>query len=131
MVDDTETIAPDAEWKIAKITNVSFGYEDHGILTCMLHLDYGGSAQGAGGYALDELDKATKERRGTAYGLDFIIRTMRAVGVEEWGQLTGKTIYALSSWSKVYGIKPLPTEKGEEFIFASLRASEFDGIPDA
>ena len=44
------------ERKNAQITGVSFGKEDHGIMTLMLHLTYDGSGQGFGGYALDNYD---------------------------------------------------------------------------
>jgi hypothetical protein len=112
--------------KIAKITDVRLGWEDHGIFTSYLILDYGGSGQGTGAYGLDQYDKETKKRHGTAYGCDFIIRTMQACGVDEWSKIKGRTILALfkddDSWGPVIGIKPLPTEPGKEFIFAELAA---------
>lgn len=110
---------------IAKIHSAALGWEDHGIFTCMLRLDYGHSAQGAGGYALDEFvkgpdDSYSRGRRwGTAAGMEFIIRLMRACGVNDWSELKGRTILALgASHTKVEGIAPLPTEKGEPFVFA-------------
>lgn len=81
-----------SEWQIAKIKRARLGYEDHGILTCYLDLDYGGAGQSAGGFALDEFDPETKRRVGTAFGAEFIIRLLRAVGVKEWSQLEGRTI---------------------------------------
>lgn len=112
---------------IAKIAGVSLGWEDHGIFTCMLHLDYGHSGQGAGGYALDSFDRALDRRVGTAAGMEFIVRVMRAVGVNDWSALKGKTILALGvTNASVAGIAPLPTEKGERFIFADWRR-EFGG----
>lgn len=112
---------------IAKIKSTMLGYEDHGIFTVWLTLDYGSSGQGAGGWALDtplkdEDDKFIK-RVGTAQGLDFIIGVMRACGVQKWEDIAGRTVIALSegdegSWGgTVIGLKPLPTEKGKEFIF--------------
>ena len=44
----------------AMIRSVALEYEDHGILTCWLHLDYGGSCQGFGGYSLDKHNKDKK-----------------------------------------------------------------------
>lgn len=38
--------------KNARITKVFVGFDDHGIPTCMLSLDYGGTGQGFGGYDL-------------------------------------------------------------------------------
>lgn len=45
--------------KNAKITHTMLGTEDHGIFTFMLHVDYDGSGQGIGGYALDEPRKGS------------------------------------------------------------------------
>jgi hypothetical protein len=112
--------------EIAKIERTTLGYEDHGICTVFLHLSFGSSGQGAGGYALDEYDPSVKRRIGTAYGMEFIIRTLRACGVDEWSKLKGLTIYALRKKDEphqVAGIEPLPTEKGERFIFAELGAA--------
>jgi hypothetical protein len=110
---------------IAKVEQVELGYEDHGILTCMLRLAFGSSGQGAGGYALDAYDEELKRRVGTAYGMEFVIRTMRACGVNEWSKIKGRTIFALrdpADPTYIKGIAPLPTEPGEPFVFDELRA---------
>lgn len=131
---------------IAKITGTMLGYEDHGILTCMLTVDYGGgSMQGVGGYCLDrpvmdDNDHFVK-RIGTAYGMEFVARMIQACGVESWEQVKGRTIFVLqdlpegtSAWgtAKVVGIENLPTEGGCRFLFADLM-DEFapDGEPAA
>lgn len=117
---------------IAKITNTMLGYEDHGIFTCSLTVNYGGSGQSIGGYCLDEPVRREGEfigRFGTAYGMEFVARVIKACGVESWEQVKGRTIYVLqdlaegeSSWgtSKVLGIENLPTEKGCRFVFGDL-----------
>lgn len=117
---------------IAKITSTMLGYEGHGILTVNLQVDYGGSTQGIGGYALDRYRKGDAfagSRVGTAYGMEFIIRTMRACGVEKWEDVKGRTIFVLQDLpegssalgtSAVVGIENLPTEKGERFLFADI-----------
>lgn len=96
--------------KIAKITHVSLGYEDHGIFTCALQVDYGGSGQSVGSYVL-----------GGVSGIDYIKRTMKACGVDEWSKIKGRTILVLTESdnynARVVGIKPLPTEPGEAFLF--------------
>src|SRR5882762_1048797 len=66
--------------------------EDHGILTCLLMLDYGGNGQGFGGYAFDQWDENKKCRVGFAYGIDFILGIFKALDIYEWGNLTGKPI---------------------------------------
>lgn len=117
------------EKKIAMIESTQLGTEDHGVLTCWLHVSYGdGRHQGIGGYGLDEFDKATKHRVGTAYGCEFIKRVLLACGVESWEKLPGRTIFAIqdpSEWAgfghRVVGIAPLPTEPGVELLFDDLR----------
>jgi hypothetical protein len=80
------------EIRNAKITSTMLGFEDHGILTCMLHLDYGSLHQGFGGYSLKY------------YGIEFIEKVLRAVGVETWEELRGKHVRVESDNLKVYRI---------------------------
>lgn len=115
--------------QIAKIERTTLGYEDHGIFTCVLHLNYGSSAQGAGTYALDAYDEDAKRRTGTAFGMEWIMRVMSACGVDEWSKVRGRTVLALFDEdglaAQVVGIKPLPTERGEAFMFKELAAEHF------
>lgn len=70
------------EIKNAKIEDTMFGFEEHGILTSMIHLDYGdGGHQGFGGYSLGKT--ATDE------WLRGILHTLE---VEKWEQLKGKYV---------------------------------------
>ena len=114
---------------MAKITGTSLGIEDHGIFTAWLDVTYDGkgTSQSIGGYALDEWDDATKHRVGTAYGLEWIKRVMAAAGVDRWEKLVGRTVFILKTEEQsliggygALGIRPLPTEKGTEFIFESI-----------
>ena len=114
------TLPKGATRRIAKIVGTELGYEDHGIFTASLHLDYGSSAQGAGLFALDQYDKTQDRRVGTALGLEFVIRLIRACGVSNWESLVGRTVYAISTPNKVLAIEPLPTEPGEAFWFDKL-----------
>lgn len=70
------------EIKNAKIKGTMLGNEDHGIPTCFLYLDYGGSQQGFGGYDLRH------------YGIKMITRILEVVGVETWGDLDGEYVRA-------------------------------------
>jgi hypothetical protein len=111
--------------EIAKITSAFLGWEDHGIFTCVLMVDYGHSGQGIGQYALDGYDDESGRRIGTAFGTEFLMRLMRACGVQDWNKLVGRTVYVVKEsdgWNaKVLGIEPLPTEPGERFMFDELR----------
>jgi hypothetical protein len=87
------------EYQNAKITSTMLGVEDHGILTCFLYLDYGGTCQGFGGYGMDAYDG--KRRVGVAYGMEFIAEVLRTVGVGKWEDLPGKHVRAVANHSKV------------------------------
>ena len=111
--------------KIAKIESTMLGYEDHSIFSISLHVRYGENThQGVGGYALDEWDESVGHRVGTAYGHNFIIRVLKAVGASKWEDVKGRTIMVLfekDGWNELpIGIKNLPTEPGETFIFSEL-----------
>lgn len=108
--------------RIAKITSTMLGFEDHGIFTAVLHVDYGGSSQGLGCFAMG--GKGWRDEKPTAHILsgEFIVRVLKACGVDTWEQLNGRTIHVLfdeDSWNATpRGIENLPTEDGERFVFA-------------
>lgn len=84
----------DSEIRNARIETTTLGFEDHGIFTFWLMLDYGGAGQGYGGYGLDEprRDDSGKYlgRRGTAFGCDAIVRLLEVLDVDSWEKLPGK-----------------------------------------
>ena len=88
----------------AVIENTMLGYEDHGILTCFLYLNYGGAGQGFGGYGLDSYDNETEKGIGTAYGLAFIIGILNVLEVDKWESLKGIHCRADTKRNKVHGI---------------------------
>lgn len=79
----------------AIIKSTSLGWEDHGILTAYLHCEWPGAGVGVGGFGLDEFDERGKPRKGTAYGLDHIMRLLETVGVNSWEKLPGKNVIVL------------------------------------
>lgn len=84
------------------------GYEDHGILTYFLYLDYGGSGQAFGGYALDEFardeERKWSGRIPTSICGKSIKEILNVVGVEKWEDLKGKHIRVQAEHSKVHKI---------------------------
>lgn len=117
--------------QIAKVERTFLGFEDHGLFTLTLSLDYGGSGQGAGMACLDSPVKDESGRflgrEGTKLGHDYIIGVIKAFGVDSWEQIKGRTVIALREPGyngSVVGIRPLPTEPGTEFIFASVFPEE-------
>lgn len=72
---------------------------ERGIVTACINLNYGGSGQGFGGYAL-----YLPKKSGNDYTGQFIYKTLKAVGVQSWDHLQGKTVRVDSDNGKVYGI---------------------------
>lgn len=120
--------------KNALIEDTMLGFEDHGIMTCFLHFDYGDAGhQGFGGYGLDEPKKDSEGKHigrfGSAYGMEFIKQILETVGVEKWEQLKGKYVRVRfsekpSGWSdKIEAIGHItkdkwfsPKELGEKYF---------------
>ena len=86
------------EMKNAKITRTMLGFEDHGILTYMLYLDYGGSGQGAGGICCGNSEKQSEHLAVHVVGI------LETVGVETWEGLPGKDCRVLCGHAQVYKI---------------------------
>lgn len=65
-----------------------FGFEDHGILTFWLMLEYEGGSVGWGGYAL-----------GNGFTEKAIAAILNTVGVETWEELKGKLVRYERGWA--------------------------------
>lgn len=93
------------ETKNAIIESATITNDDHGLLSAWVHLEYGGSGQGFGGYAL-YLPKSFTYHDMSApnYAGHFIWRVMEVAGVSRWDQLKGKTVRVRCSHSRVDAI---------------------------
>ncbi len=91
------------EIKNAVIESATLSFEDRGFLDCSLTLDYGGSGQGFGGYAL-YLPKSWKHHDLKSLAGHFIFRVMEVAGVVNWDQLKGRTIRVKAEHSKIHAI---------------------------
>lgn len=92
------------EERNAVIETATITNDDHGLLSAWLGLDYGGTSQGFGGYALylpKDFSHSINQRN---YAGHFIWRCLEVVGVTEWAKLPGKTIRVRSEHSKVHAI---------------------------
>lgn len=82
----------------ARITSVSLGYEDHGILTFGLGLDISdGTTCVFGGYELDEYDKIQNKRVCCSHSMELLTEIMNTVGVERWEDLKDTYIRVVSN----------------------------------
>lgn len=92
------------EFKNAVIDSAIIDTGDRGLLTAWLHLDYGGSGQGFGGFIL-YLPKDFRHHtiKGDHAG-HFIFRCMQIAGVESWDKMKGKTIRVKCNHSKIEAI---------------------------
>ena len=95
----------------AKISGTRLGYEDHGIVTAIVDLNYGGSGQDFGLYSLSEYDKEHDRQKGTAFGMEFIIRTLDVVGAETWEELKGRYVRVQATMNKVISIGNIVEDK--------------------
>ena len=88
------------EIRNAIITSASLGTENHGVLSVMLDLDYGGTCQGFGGWCLHHPSK--DDIRSVAG--HFIYRVLQIAGVRNWDDVKGKTIRVKWSPTRVGAI---------------------------
>lgn len=91
--------------QIGTIKSTRLGYQDHGILTADLAIEWPGGGVSVGGYSLDTKKDDSYDREGTAYGLDHIIWIMRTVGVERWEDLVGKQVIVLFEGQSTWGAR--------------------------
>ena len=93
----------ETEIKNAIIESVTIDTGDRGLLTAWIYLDYGGSGQCFGGYAL-YLPKSYKNHSLESPAGHFLFRCMEIAGVESWEKMKGKTIGVKCSHSRADAI---------------------------
>lgn len=64
------------------------GIEDHGIMTFSLMMEWGGSGQGFGGYALD----GRGGEIGHAKSILAIRKILETIGVDSWEKVKGQLV---------------------------------------
>ena len=106
--------------QLGKVSGVRLGMEDHGIFTCDITIDFGGTGQGFGGYRLDTYNKVTKKCEGSAAGLDWIMRLMACFGVSNFDHIEGRTVYAIrkEEYGNIVGLETPSFDPGTPFLIA-------------
>lgn len=89
--------------KNAIIESARLTSDDHGCLSAWLMLDYGGSGEGFGGYAL-YLPKSFTHHNLLSHAGHFIWRVMEVAGVTSWSDLPGKTIRVRGTYGDIEAI---------------------------
>lgn len=96
---EKELIELGYELKNAKITDVSLTMGNYGSLTSWLELLGAGWGAGYGGWCLGHGYLGSKEFKGSAEGLEYLMRIMDVVGVESWSDLKNKYVrVATKGW---------------------------------
>lgn len=117
--------------EIMTIKSTTLGSEDHGIFTGYLHCEAPGTGIGVGGYGMDSPSPdRSLSRIGTAYGMEWIMRVLRTVGVGTWEKLPGSRVLVLFTDSNHLGTIAAGIaniDSGKALIFKEM-AKEF--FPD-
>ena len=114
--------------ELGMVEETMLGIEDHGIFSSWLHIDFGGTGQGAGGYSLDSpvSDEDGKHigRFGSAFGAQWIMDTLKVVGVDSWERVKGSKVYVLrkDEWSSIEGLAHWLKPETNYMIFADVKA---------
>jgi hypothetical protein len=118
--------------ELGRVEGVQLVVEDHGCLTVYLHLNFGGTGQGFGGYALDEWSNEKDRRVGTAAGLDFILRLLNLFKVTGLDRIKGRTVYALRSkhLGQIEGLEMPAFDGGAKFVVEDWRREWFGKAPN-
>ena len=109
--------------ELAKVENVFFGIEDHGILTFIIYLDYGGSSQGFGNIGLSYHDRERDmwlDEKGA--GMTMIYNILGFFGVRQFEHIKGKTVYAIKDErDNVIGLERTKFDGGAKFMLDDWR----------
>ena len=113
------------EAELCQVEDFHLGVEDHGLFTAMVAFKGPGWGQGLPAMGLDEYDDLSKTRRGTAFGMDYLMELIRVIGSPELA--SGRQVVVLRRGHFIEGVAALKPngETGEPFIPARLVSKHF------
>ena len=86
--------------QLAKITSARLEIKERGILNFWIYVDYeDGCSQGIGCIALDEYNKESKSRVGTAYCCEMIKQLLITLDVNEFSEMANKMVWVYGEGS--------------------------------
>lgn len=110
----------------AKIAATQLGYDDHGIVTAFLQLQWPGMGGGFGGYVLHS-DHPNSGL--TAFGIQYIRSVLDVVGVRTWEDLAGKHVRIVqepgSNLNRIIGIGHIMEDR---WFFPHELGSEYEAL---
>lgn len=92
------------EIKNAIIESAIIDIGDRGLLTAWVFVDYGGSGQGFGGYALYLPSSFANHKNPGNYAGHFIYKVLEIAGCAKWNELKGRTIRVKCEHNKIHAI---------------------------
>lgn len=113
------------EIRNAIIESTSLTIAERDLLDAWLHLDYGGSGQGFGGYALYLPESYRNHTKAGDFAGHFIYRVLKIAGADEWSKLKGRTIRVRADHGQIHAIGHIV--KDDWFV----PAEDFQKIRDA
>lgn len=110
----------------AQIAATQLGYDDHGIVTAFLQLQWPGMGGGFGGYVLH----SDHPHSGlTAFGMQYLRSVLDVVGVRTWEELAGKHIRIVqepgSGLNRIIGIGHIMEDR---WFFPHELGSEYEAL---
>lgn len=110
--------------EIATVESFHLGDEDHGMFVAAIMFVGPAWGQALPYFSLDEFDKETKERHGTAFGCDYIIECTRRIGSPEQAKGQRVVVFRRAAYSDIEGFAGLNDDGtfGEPFMPRALAA---------
>lgn len=85
------------------ITGTRLGFGENGFLDCWLQIEFDGTGQSFGGWAL-YLPKSWQHHTVESVGGHYLYRVMEIAGVTEWKDVVGRSIRTRGTHSKISAI---------------------------
>jgi hypothetical protein len=104
---------------VARIYRSEYG------LAFEIHINFGNGGQNFGGVSLDTPSEEKKRRVGTAGGCDFIVQMLNLFNIEEFGDMVGRTVYALQKYGMIVGLELPKFEGGGRFLLEEWQREWF------